>query len=288
MMSSMTGFAQFVAEVEGGEAAWDLRSLNHRSIDIHLQLPELFRPLEAQCRRILATHLSRGRIDATLTFTTTGAESDDYGIDDSLLDLLLGYSKAVQQRTPDASALSVADILKWPGVIQADPKYDEILSEQVLQLLESATATLTAERQREGALIEDVLWDKLNLFKVGCAQANQLIPEAQQNLKDRFIEKLAELELEVDPGRWEQEIGLALVKLDVAEEIDRINLHVAEFERALQNESVVGKKLGFILQELGREVNTLGSKTSYYPLNSLAVEMKVTLEQMREQIQNVE
>lgn len=288
MIASMTGFARRIEKTNWGEATWSLRTLNHRSLDVSLQMPDTFRPLESQCRRTLVESFSRGRIDASLSFSRAALSDDERLLDDEALESLLVYAQSIEQRVPGTPALSVAEILKWPGVIRTDAEPDQLLNEKIVGLLGETIADSIRDRHREGALVEDILIEKLKIFKADCIKARKLIPEAQQSLRDRMSEKLAELDIEVDPGRWEQEIGMALVKLDVAEEVDRIDWHIAEFEQVLAHDSVVGKRLGFILQELSREVNTLGSKTTYYPLNALTVEMKVTLEQIREQIQNIE
>ena len=288
MISSMTGFGRCVVNSQWGDFSWNLRSLNHRSLDINIQVPESFRALEAQCRRSIAESFERGRIDASLSFAHANPNFRAESLDVSLVRHLLEFNEEIQQQFPDATALSVAEILRWPGMISSGEDEDEELSKRIIGALNEALTDLSGDRRREGALVVEIVLEKLALFKDSCTQARKLIPQAQKSMQDRFSEKLAELDLEVDPGRWEQEIALALIKLDVAEEIDRIELHVAEFERVLAEDSVVGKKLSFLIQELVRETNTLGSKTSHYALSSLSVEMKVTLEQMREQIQNIE
>ncbi len=288
MIASMTGFVRRIEKTNWGEVTWSLRALNHRALDINLQLPDMFRPLESLCRRTLVESFGRGRIEAALGYSRTALSTDALLLDDEVLQSLQVYADSVEARVPGSPALSVAEILKWPGVIRTDAEPEQPLNEKIVEVLDAAIADLTRDRHREGALVEAILMEKLKCFKADCMKARTLVPEAQQSLHERMTEKLAELDIEVDPGRWEQEIGLTLVKLDVAEEVDRIDWHVEEFERVLANEAVVGKRLGFIVQELGREVNTLGSKTVHYPLNALTVEMKVTLEQIREQIQNVE
>ena len=288
MISSMTGYARQIKETDRGELTWALRSLNQRSLDIHINIPDQFRPVEAQCRRRLNESFERGRIDASLLFNQVSIGSETGLLDQSVLTSLFAHAEEVQKRSPYAAALSIAEVLRWPGVICIDEEPDEAFFEFTLQLLDESIEELAMDRRREGGQVEEILQDKLKLFKSSCDEARKLIPEAQQSLHERFKEKLEELDIEVDPGRWEQEIGLALTKLDVAEEIDRIDLHVVEFERVLAEDSVVGKRLGFLLQELVREVNTLGAKTLYFPLNSLTVDMKVILEQIREQVQNVE
>ncbi len=288
MISSMTGFARRVEETRWGEMTWSLRSLNHRSLDISIQMPERFRPLEAQFRRRIVESFSRGRVDAFLLFSRAVSATEKSRLDESVLQSLMVYAEEIKRRSPEAPELTVAEVLKWPGVIQIDEEPGEELSEALIQSLEDTLGDLIRDRHREGRLVEEILQEQLQQFKSGSVKARGLIPEAQARFQERMREKLAELDVEVDPARWEQEVGLMLTKLDVAEEIDRIDLHVAEFERVLAEDSVVGKRLGFLLQELVREVNTLGSKTLHHPLSSLSVDLKVTLEQMREQIQNVE
>ncbi len=288
MISSMTGFARQIKETDRGELNWALRSLNQRSLDIRINIPDQFRPVEAQYRRKLNESFERGRIDASLVFNRVSAGSETGLLDQAVLTSLFAHAEEVQKYSPDATALSIAEVLRWPGVISIDEEPDEAFFGLTLQLLDESIEELVMDRRREGGQVEEILQDKLKLFKSSCDEARKLIPEAQQSLRERFKEKLEELNIEVDPGRWEQEIGLALTKLDVAEEIDRIHLHVVEFERVLAEDSTVGKRLGFLLQELVREVNTLGAKTLYFPLNSLTVDMKVILEQIREQVQNVE
>ncbi len=288
MINSMTGFAQRAEKTKWGDITWNLRSLNNRSLDISSHLPERFRPLEAKCRRQMVESFSRGRIDAFLQFVRVKSDLEARLLDEFVLQSLLAYSNKIREYAPTADGLTVAEILKWPGVIRDDDDSGEDLSALVLQSLARAIEDLKTDRGREGLLLEEVLRQKLQAFKISASEARTMVPQAQQQLQERLTEKMTQMDVEVEPGRWEQEVALLLVKLDVAEEIDRIDLHVAEFERVLAENLVAGKRLGFLLQELGREVNTLSSKTVHYPLNALAVDMKVTLEQMREQVQNVE
>ncbi len=288
MISSMTGFARQTRKTAWGELAWSLRSLNNRSLDIHIHLPEHFRPLEAKCRRRLVDSFSRGRIDAALFFVRAPSDLKTQPVDESTLLSLLTYAHKIQEHAPAAPDLTVSEILRWPGVIRNDDEPGNELFDQAVELLAESTEALIQDRGREGKLLQEILQVKLREFKNGSIDARKLVPEAQQKLQERMAEKVAELKIEVDPGRLEQEIAMALVKLDVGEELDRIELHIAEMEKVLTEQAVAGKRLGFLLQELGREVNTLGSKTIHYPLNALAVDLKVTLEQMREQVHNVE
>lgn len=288
MISSMTGYARHIATTEWGEISWVLRSLNFRSLETQMHIPDMFYSVESRCRQTLAERFHRGKIEASLEVRYSHAKSPEAQLDDDLLKSLLDHANRIQERVPDAPGVSVSDILRWPGLVNLTVQPDEHLFESVLESLKLAADRLLAERQREGAQIADIMRDKLESVNDNIAKAQQLVPEAQQQLQDRFAERLGELEAEVDPDRLAKEIAIVTVKLDTAEEIERIKLHALEFHRVLEQESVVGKRLSFLLQELTREVNTLGSKTNYFPLNALAVEMKVLLEQMREQVQNLQ
>ncbi|MYD78852.1 MAG: hypothetical protein F4239_08215, partial [Gammaproteobacteria bacterium] len=210
MISSMTGYARQIKETDWGELTWALRSLNQRSLDIHIHLPDQFRPVEAQYRRKLSESFERGRIDASLLFNRVSARSETNLLDQSVLTSLFAHAEEVQKHSPDAASLSIAEVLRWPGVICIDEEPDEAFFEFTLQLLDESIEELAMDRRREGDQVEEIFQDKLKLFKSSCDEARKLVPEAQQSLRDRINEKLEDLDVEVDPGRLEQEIGLAL------------------------------------------------------------------------------
>ena len=287
MISSMTGFARRIVETQWGVVQWEVRSLNHRGLDLVFRMPEIFASLEADCRRLLATKFSRGRIEITLRFDNSGAVSDLQEVDTNALSGLLKHVDSIQQLAPDTSSMSVRDLLKWPGVLKSIEVENTQLDETVLSAFKHLLTELEDDRLREGSQIQALLVDKIGELKNYENQMVELVAAAEEAERDRLVRKLKELESVVDPERVAQEIAIALMKGDVSEEVERFRLHVIELERVLLEEEVAGKRLGFVLQELGREANTISSKSAFYPLSTVLIDIKVVLEQIREQIQNI-
>ena len=287
MISSMTGFARRIVETQWGVVQWEVRSLNHRGLDLVFRMPEIFASLEADCRRLLATKFSRGRIEITLRFDNSGAVSDLQEVDTNALSGLLKHVDSIQQLAPDTSSMSVRDLLKWPGVLKSTEVENTQLDETVLSAFKHLLTELEDDRLREGSQIQALLVDKIGELKNYENQMVELVAAAEEAERDRLVRKLRELESVVDPERVAQEIAIALMKGDVSEEVERFRLHVIELERVLLEEEVAGKRLGFVLQELGREANTISSKSAFYPLSTVLIDIKVVLEQIREQIQNI-
>ena len=287
MISSMTGFARRIVETQWGVVQWEVRSLNHRGLDLVFRMPEIFASLEADCRRLLATKFSRGRIEITLRFDNSGAVSDLQEVDTNALSGLLKHVDSIQQLAPDTSSMSVRDLLKWPGVLKSIEVENTQLDETVLSAFKHLLTELEDDRLREGSQIQALLVDKIGELKNYENQMVELVAAAEEAERDRLVRKLNELESVVDPERVAQEIAIALMKGDVSEEVERFRLHVVELERVLLKEEVAGKRLGFVLQELGREANTISSKSAFYPLSTVLIDIKVVLEQIREQIQNI-
>ncbi len=287
MISSMTGFARRSSDSQWGEVHWEIRSLNHRALEISLSLPEQLRYLEKRCRQAVAREFSRGRIDASVKIHFCGRDLTAESIDEKVIKSIADIAERIHELFPDCAGLSASDILQWPGVIvpsgAEDAEFGELVFEDFLKALEE----LKNDRLREGAEIRAVLDRKLALIVHSSEQASGLIAEAQRSAQERLSERLNEIKVELDPTRLEQEAALLLIKSDVSEEIDRFRLHASEFQRILDQESAAGKRLGFVLQEMNREANTLASKSAHYPLSSLMVDVKVVLEQVREQIQNI-
>ena len=284
----MTGFARRVSESASGEFEWEIRSLNHRGLDIHVHVPEEFREVEIKCRRAVSSRFERGRIDASLKFLSGSGTSAGIGLNKPLLNQLFEYAYAAYQNRPDATTISITDLLRWPGVITNIETVNDDMLAAVVVALEETVDKLVQDRMREGEVIRSILRERFEVFKTGVKQLRDRLPQIETELRNRFAERLKSIDVNIEPGRIEQEIALCMMKLDVREEIDRIQLHIDEFERVLSEEQVVGKKLGFVVQELGREVNTLAAKSANYPISANTVEMRVVLEQIREQLHNVE
>ncbi len=287
MISSMTGFAKRIVETEWGVVQWEARSLNHRGLDLSFRMPEKFASLEADCRRMLATRLNRGRIEITLRFDDSGAISDLQEVDTNALDNVLKHVDSIQELAPDSISMSIRDLLKWPGVLKSTEVDKSELDVIVLDAFDNLLMELEDDRLREGGEIETLLFEKIGELEIYAYKLDEMIEAAEEAERDRLARRLKEFEFDVDPDRVAQEIAIAVMKSDVSEEIERFRLHALELERVLSEEDIAGKRLGFLLQELGREANTISSKSAYYPLSTIIIDMKVVLEQIREQIQNI-
>ncbi len=283
----MTGFTKLTLETQWGEIRWEARSLNHRGLDLALRFPDSLSSIEAYSRRMLSAKFNRGRIDVTLTLSRYADDSNNRTLDVAAVSGLMKHENSVLLRSPQSPPLSVADILKWPGVLVPSATDDSKLDEVVMDSFQTLLEDLEQDRLREGQQLQDLILEKINEMKEYENQLHELVADAKADARARFSRKLSELETEVDADRLDQEIVIALMKMDVSEEVDRFHLHVVELERVLLEEDIAGKRLGFLIQELSREVNTLSAKSAFYPLNSLLVDLKVVLEQIREQIQNI-
>ena len=287
MISSMTGFARRIVETKWGVIQWEARSLNHRGLDMSLRLPDAFVSLEADCRRLLTKNFSRGRIDITLRLDKSTATLGAKELNVGAVNELLSYMDSIKELAPDVSSLSVIDILKWPDALKSSEMESTELDRVILDAFGDLISELEKDRLREGDQIQTLLIEKISELKKCEKQMLGMVATAQEAERERLTRKLKEIESEVDPDRVAQEIAIALMKGDVSEEVDRFRLHAQELERVLLEEELAGKRLGFVLQELGREVNTISSKSAYFPLATMLVDMKVVLEQIREQIQNI-
>ncbi len=283
----MTGFARRIVETQWGVVQWEARSLNHRGLDLSFRMPEKFAALEADCRRLLATKLNRGRIEITLRFDDSGAVSDLQQVDTNALNNLLKHVESIKELAPDSSSISVRDLLKWPGVLRSTGVENTQLDDTVLNAFSDLLEELVDDRLREGGQIQTLLVEKIGELKNHESQMVEMVVAAAEAERERLAKRLSELESDIDPDRVAQEIAIAMMKGDVSEEVERFRLHAIELERVLQEEDVAGKRLGFVLQELGREANTISSKSAYFPLSTIVIDMKVVLEQIREQIQNI-
>ena len=285
----MTAYAQRSRRTDRGQLTWELRSVNQRYLDLHLRLPEEFRILEPDVRSAFKQHLNRGKVEAGLRFQAEpGAESTSLRLDQTLAQRLGGLVRELAGHTGGAAEPDVVHLLDWPGlVVQEQPDF-EAERAAALALLDETLAALVEAREQEGAAIAGMIEARLAGIETQVAEVRTHLPAIRTALDQRFRDRLAALDQPVDPGRIEQEVVLQLQKLDVDEELDRLAVHVAEIRRVMGLDEPVGRRLDFLLQELNREANTLGSKAAVVETGQAAVELKVLIEQMREQIQNVE
>lgn len=287
MISSMTAFGRADAETPFGSLSWELRSVNHRYLETSLRLPEELRALDGPVRERITQRLARGKVDANLRFKPEAA-SAELTLDEDLIARLTGLSERVDLIAKDAAALRAIDYLRWPGVLISPPLDLEALTEAALGTLDAALAELIATRNREGARLKALMDERLAGMRKVVDGVTAIAPTLAGDFRARLNAKLAEFKQTLDPARLEQEVVLFAQRADVDEELGRLGAHIAEVGRVLQKGGAVGRRLDFLMQELNREANTLGSKAADIRLTNAAVELKVLIEQMREQVQNLE
>jgi len=289
MIRSMTAYATRSLQAGRGQLVWELRSVNQRYLDLSPRLPEDFRSLEPDIRQRFKEALNRGKVEANLKYQPDpDAVSADIKLNRELASALLRCHGELADMGREASSPDLIHLLNWPGmIVQERPDFDAE-RRAAMELLDEAIEALIQAREQEGAAIAEMIESRLAGIEVQVEQVSEHLPEIRTALVQRFRDRLANLPQPVEPGRIEQEVVLQLQKLDVDEELDRLRAHVAEIRRVLTLDEPVGRRLDFLMQELNREANTLGSKASVVETGQAAVELKVLIEQMREQIQNVE
>ena len=289
MISSMTAFAGAETEVNGYRIIWEIRTVNHRFLDIALRLPETFKSLETQIRSIIGLQLKRGRVECSLSLRKVDGNEPPLRVNATLVGQLLAETKKIKALCNDELASFTAlDILKWPGVFTQLEEDEEPLAKAAIDLLPDALEKLVFCRQTEGDHMAALLKEKCLEIKNHVDKARLIIPEIIGTLTTRTQKRIAEIAAKPDHDRLEQEMVFLAQKLDIAEELDRLDTHVSEFLIALLSSDPIGRRMDFLLQEFNREANTMGSKSADTEISRLAIEIKVLIEQMREQVQNVE
>ena len=288
MIASMTGFAAAAEETPQGSLAVELKTVNHRYLEFQTRNPEEFRPLEPAMREAVAAKLTRGKVDCRVTFTPAASSRRSVAPDNDAMAALQSASNAVRTRFPEARQLSVSEVLHWPGVLADASLSADAQKDLVMALVGRAIAELNATRAREGAKLEAVLRERLDSIAALVKDAAPLMPGAVKAFTEKLAGKIAEAGANPSDERVHQEIVLYAARIDVDEELSRLVTHVAEFRRVLDKGGACGKRLDFLCQELNREANTLGSKSVANEMTRLSVELKVLIEQMREQVQNIE
>jgi uncharacterized protein (TIGR00255 family) len=284
----MTAFARREVQAPWGSAWWELRSVNHRYLEVATRLPEELRALEPEVRARVGERLGRGKVDCTLRYQPAFAAGGNVRVNQALAEQIARASREIDQLIYNPAPVHSLDVLRWPGVLEADAPDMEAVGAAVLALLGQALDDLVATREREGAHIAGFLQARVGEMEPLVARARARVPEVVAATRERLRGRLAELRAEVDSQRLEQEIVLFAQRVDVAEELDRLTIHFAEVRRVLGEGKPVGRRLDFLMQELNREANTLGSKSADPETTRAAVDLKVLIEQMREQVQNVE
>lgn len=288
MTRSMTAFARHEAQTEMGTLSWEIRSVNHRYLEVGFRLEESFRPLEMAMRKRITEMLSRGKVEVALRYKAPEQQQEDININESLAQTVIARYQHLAGTAQDPAPLDMMKVLHWPGVIQTESLDQDALSECVMQSLEQALADLLATREREGAALQEMIEQRCQQINDIAQSVRELMPEILENQRQRLRERVADMQVNLEPERLEQEMVLIAQKSDVAEELDRLQSHVKEVEHVLTRDEPIGRRLDFLMQELNREANTLGSKSIDTGTTRFSVDLKVLIEQMREQIQNIE
>ncbi len=287
MLHSMTAFARSQGHHERYHLVWELRSVNHRYLEAQFRVPDLFRGLEPVLREAVRKHLKRGKVDATLRVDKAAA-TGAFEVNRPLLLQLMATLEQVRRDAPDIGSVSALELMKWPGVLMDQGEADEALLGAAESLFEMALTDLIGHRAREGEAITDVLIDRLTAIESQVATVQHQADNIVRTLQERLRSRVADLQANVDPTRLEAEIALLAQKADIAEELDRLTIHVKEARAALRGAGPHGRRLDFLTQELNREANTLGAKSIQAETAQRAVDLKVIIEQIREQVQNIE
>jgi len=289
MTHSMTGFASVEVQTRFGRLSWEIRSVNHRFLEIGLRLPEEFRALEPAIRELLGEKLGRGKVDLTLRYNRSQDGGDsELVLDTGLVQRLLSLHGELQTLAGTSQEINLNDLLRWPGLVSEKPPDSEPLQQAAMELLADGIAELRASRHREGEKLLAMIMERLDGVEAVVSQVRGWMPEIREALRQRLLNRIADLPQPLDPGRLEQEVAFLVQKMDVDEELDRLDAHVLETRRVLATSDPVGRRLDFLMQEFNRESNTLSSKSVDNRSTQAAVELKVLVEQMREQVQNIE
>jgi uncharacterized protein (TIGR00255 family) len=288
MIVSMTGFARREAAGPWGTLVCELRSVNHRFLECGFRLPDELRVTEPELRQVATRELKRGKVDCTVSFRAAQGAEQALEIDPQALERVLARVRELSAALPERHTVNLMDVLRWPGVVREDSAGGDELQVATREVFTEAVADLVAARTREGVRLRELIEQRCSSLEVLVAQVRTRLPEVQIRVRERLNERLADLKAQVDQERLEQELALLLQRLDVDEELDRLTGHIAEIRRVTAAGEPAGRRLDFLMQELNREANTLSSKSQDLETTRAAVEMKVTIEQMREQVQNIE
>ena len=288
MIYSMTGYAVAGAEFASGALHVELRSVNHRYLDIQFRIPDELRPLEAGLREKTGARIGRGKVEVRIAISKSAASQSSLEIDRALLGQLARLDTQVKDALPAAQSLSVSDVLRWPGMLGDDGLVLDDLQEACAQLLDRALGDLTATRAREGEKLKNLLLERVSAMEALVGQLAPRMPQLVSSYREKLTARLRDAMVSLDDERLKQELVLFASKIDVDEELSRLTAHFSEIRRILDKGGAAGKRLDFLMQELNREANTLGSKSADLDFSQTAMNLKVLIEQMREQIQNIE
>lgn len=288
MIRSMTAFSRQQGHGEWGELTWEVRSVNHRYLETVVRLPEELRGIEPVVRERVTARLGRGKIECNLRLKTTSTSTGELQVNEKLVDQILAAADRMAHRFHSSHHPSIMDVLRWPGVMETGEQDFTPVQEAAMQLFDQTLDGLVESREREGGRLGELISQRLSGMRTQVEVARERMPVVMAGVRDRLKGRLEEIAADLDQDRLEQEMALLAQRLDVDEEMDRLNTHLDEVERVLKQKEPIGRRLDFLMQELNREANTLGSKSADSETTAVSVEMKVLIEQMREQVQNLE
>ena len=292
MLSSMTGFARVedVCDQEDfeGNVSWELRSVNHRYLEINFRLPEEVRRIEPQLRKILQSKLARGKVDCSFRYQLADAQTAALELNEPLLESLIKQINHVNEKLPQATPAEAVDLLSWPGVVRSTETDMNSFHATCLDLFKTATEQLVEMRGTEGVRLKDMLQERCDEITNIVKQVRKRYPQVIEAIRQKQKQRIEELNIDIDQQRFEQELVYTSQKLDVAEELDRLDSHLAEMKTIFDRKDPIGRRLDFLMQEFNREANTLASKSADIETTQASVDLKVLIEQMREQVQNIE
>jgi uncharacterized protein (TIGR00255 family) len=289
MIHSMTAFASVESTHDFGRLVWELRTVNHRYQESNLRLPEDFRPMEPAFREQISAFVRRGKLDGNLKFKPSGGfAGSNLKLNVDLANSLLAMHEDLSELSGEQATANAMELLRWPGVVEEQSGDVQPLRDAAVELLQQAMQSLSAMREREGAKLQNVINERLDGIEQIISDVTGWLPEIRSQIREKMLARIDQLKQPLDEGRMEQEVAFLAQKLDVDEELDRLKMHVGETRRVLTLEEPVGRQLDFLMQEFNREANTLSSKSADNRTSKAGVELKVLIEQMREQVQNVE
>ena len=288
MVYSMTAFARNELSTDQGSLVWELRSVNHRYLEASLRLPDAFRDLEGPLRERLRKQIGRGKLECTLRFNPTSETSQTLSLNQPLAEQLIAAAEQLSARMSNPAPLNPLELLAWPGVLAGGEAQQSDLVKQADRLFDDALEQLKQSRAREGAELRKLIEERLDNMTDRVTTLREMMPSLLQAHRQELIDRFHEAQLELDSTRVEQELVILAQKIDVAEELDRLTTHILETRNVLDSKGAIGRRLDFLMQEFNREANTLGSKAIDVRSTQAAVDLKVYIEQMREQVQNIE
>lgn len=288
MIHSMTAFAREQSQGHWGTLTCELRSINHRYLEISLHLSEALRVFEMPIRELIRKMVKRGKIECSVRYRPGQEAATMFEVNQPLVTELVRVSAEVSARLTGSLPISVSDVLRFPGVLEAKETDPGMLQAETLRLVETALHDLLAAREREGSELTRLFLERMDSMQLEMDKVRTRLPQVMKEAEERLSKRFSDAKIELDPARFEQEMVMFAQKIDIAEEIDRTETHLTEVRRVLKNGGAAGRRLDFLLQELNREANTMGSKSTDSIITHAAVEMKVLIEQVREQVQNVE